>query len=62
MRGLLLFGSTEAAAALRHEIPIAVIDPILFAEAGGRRCVLTTHLETGCELLTRFPYDLTPRP
>jgi Xaa-Pro aminopeptidase len=45
MRGLLLFGSTEATAALRHEIPIAIVDPILFAEADGRRYVLTTQLE-----------------
>jgi Xaa-Pro aminopeptidase len=45
MRGLLLFGSTEGSAALRHEIPIAIIDPVLFAEADGRRYILTTHLE-----------------
>jgi len=45
MRGLLLFGSTEGSAALRHEIPVAIVDPVLFAEADGRRYVLTTHLE-----------------
>jgi hypothetical protein len=27
MRGLLLFGETERSAALRHEIPIPIIDP-----------------------------------
>ena len=35
MRGLLLFGSTEGSAALRHEIPIAIIDPVLFARPTG---------------------------
>lgn len=45
MRGLLLHGNTEHSAALRHELPIAIIDPILFAEVDGRRYVLTSHLE-----------------
>jgi Xaa-Pro aminopeptidase len=45
MRGLLLFGDTERSAALRHEIPIAIIDPLLFAEVDGRQYVLTSHLE-----------------
>jgi Xaa-Pro aminopeptidase len=45
MPGLLLFGDTERAAALRHEIPVAIIDPLLFAEVDGRRYVLTSMLE-----------------
>jgi Xaa-Pro aminopeptidase len=45
MRGLLLFGDTERSAALRHEIPLAIIDPLLFAEVDGRRVVLTSWLE-----------------
>jgi Xaa-Pro aminopeptidase len=45
MRGLLLYGDTERSAALRHEIPIAIIDELLFAEVDGRRYVLTSHLE-----------------
>ena len=45
VRGLLLHGDTERSAALRHEIPIAIIDSLLFAEVDGRRYVLTTHLE-----------------
>jgi Xaa-Pro aminopeptidase len=45
MRGVLLHGDTERSAALRHELPIAIIDPVLFAEADGRRYVLTSHLE-----------------
>lgn len=47
MSGLLLFGDTERSAALRHEIPLAIVDPILFAELDGRKYVLTTHLEEG---------------
>jgi Xaa-Pro aminopeptidase len=43
--GLLLFGDTVRSAALRHEIPIAIIDPVLFAELDGRRFVLTSQLE-----------------
>ena len=46
MRGLLLHGDTERSAALRHEIPLAIIDPLLFAEADGRHYVLTTRLES----------------
>ena len=46
MGGLLLHGDTERSAALRHEIPIAIIDPLLFAEVDGRRYVLTTQLES----------------
>src|SRR6266516_4042370 len=46
MRGLLLHGDTERSAALRHEIPIAIIDSLLFAEVDGRRYVLTTQLES----------------
>jgi Xaa-Pro aminopeptidase len=45
MRGLLLFGDTERSAAIRHEVPIAIGDPFLFAEVDGRRIVLTTGLE-----------------
>ena len=33
--------------ALRHEVPIAIIDPLLFAEVDGRRIVLTSDLESG---------------
>jgi len=45
MRGLLLQGDTERSAALRHELPIPIIDSLLFAEVDGRRYVLTSHLE-----------------
>ena len=45
MRGLLLAGDTERSAALRHEIPVAIIDSLLFAEVDARRYVLTSELE-----------------
>jgi Xaa-Pro aminopeptidase len=45
MRGLLLFGDTTRSAALRHEIPIAIIDPLLFAEVDGRQYVLASRFE-----------------
>jgi Xaa-Pro aminopeptidase len=47
MRGLLLYGDTERSASLRHEIPIPIGDPFLFAEADGQTYILTTRLETG---------------
>ncbi len=45
MANLLLFGDSERSAALRHEVPIAIMDPFLFAEVDGRPVVLTTLLE-----------------
>ena len=45
MRGLLLAGDTERSAALRHEIPVPIGDPLLYAEVDGRLYVLTTRLE-----------------
>ena len=47
MRGLLLAGDTERSAALRHEIPVPIGDPLLFADVDGRRYVLTSRLESG---------------
>ena len=46
MRGLLLFGDTERSASLRHEIPVPIVDPLLFAEVDGRKYILTTRLES----------------
>jgi len=62
MAALLLHGYTERSAALRHEIPLAIIDPLLFAEVDGRTYVLTSFLEAervkrvlpGVELLDFF--------
>jgi Xaa-Pro aminopeptidase len=41
----LLYGDTERSAALRHELPVAIVDTLLFAEVDGQRYVLTSHLE-----------------
>jgi Xaa-Pro aminopeptidase len=43
---LLLYGDTSRSAALRHEIPITVLDPFLYAEVGGRAFILTSSLES----------------
>ena len=45
MPALLLYGDTVRHAALRHELPLAIIDPLLFAERDGRVSVLTSTLE-----------------
>ena len=45
MPGLLLYGDTQRSPALRHEVPIAIMDPFLFAELDGRTIVLTSALE-----------------
>jgi Xaa-Pro aminopeptidase len=42
---LLLYGDTERSAALRHEIPIAIGDPLLYAEVDGRRVIVASSLE-----------------
>lgn len=41
----LLFGDTQRSAALRHEVPITIIDPFLWAELDGRPVILTSRLE-----------------
>jgi Xaa-Pro aminopeptidase len=45
MPDLLVFSDTERSAALRHEVPIAIGDPFLFAEVDGRAAILTNSLE-----------------
>jgi len=42
---LLLYGDTERSAAMRHEIPIAIGDGLLFAEHDGGQSILTSWLE-----------------
>ncbi len=42
---LLLFGGTERSPALRHEVPLTIIDSLMFCERDGRRFVLAKHLE-----------------
>jgi Xaa-Pro aminopeptidase len=45
MPALLLYGDTERSPAMRHEIPIAIGDGMLFAELDGRTVILTSWLE-----------------
>ena len=45
MPALLLFGDTERSPALRHELPLSVIDPLVFVEVEGRKYVVTSYLE-----------------
>jgi Xaa-Pro aminopeptidase len=45
MADLLLYGDTERSAALRHEIPLSIVDPLLYAEVGGRTYIAVSSLE-----------------
>ncbi len=45
MADLLLYGDTERSAALRHEIPVAIGDPFLYAERDGHAHVAVSSLE-----------------
>jgi len=45
MAALLLFGDTARSPALRHEVPLAILDSLMFCERDGRRFVLAKHLE-----------------
>jgi Xaa-Pro aminopeptidase len=47
MSALLLYGDTERSPALRHEVPVAIGDGLLFAEVDGRTTILTSWLERG---------------
>src|SRR4051794_15373648 len=44
--GLLPFRGIDRSAALRHEVPIAIGDPLLYAEVDGRRVIVASSLET----------------
>ena len=66
MPALLLFGDTERSPALRHEIPLAILDPLLFVKLDGRPVVLTSDLERArieaalpeAELLDYFAFGM----
>lgn len=45
MSGLLLYGDTERSPALRHELPITILDPLLYAEQDGRTWIMSSVLE-----------------
>ena len=42
---VLLHGATTTSPALRHEVPLAIIDPFTYFEVGGRATILTNVLE-----------------
>jgi Xaa-Pro aminopeptidase len=42
---LLFYGDTERSAAMRHELPIPIVDPFLLGLVGGRMHVMSNHLE-----------------
>jgi Xaa-Pro aminopeptidase len=42
---LLIHGSTEGSAALRHEIPVGIVDPFLWARVDGRAAAVLNVLE-----------------
>jgi Xaa-Pro aminopeptidase len=45
MTNVLLYGDTERSAALRHEIPITIIDPFFYAEVDGRVYLTASPIE-----------------
>jgi Xaa-Pro aminopeptidase len=45
MPDLLLYGDTDRNSALRHEVPIAILDPFLYAEVGGEPHIMCHALE-----------------
>ena len=46
MPDFLFYGETERSAAMRHELPVAIIDPFLLGIVGGRLHVMASPLET----------------
>ena len=45
MADVFLYADTERSAAMRHEVPIAVMDPFGYVEVDGRSVILTSSLE-----------------
>src|SRR5688500_15011069 len=45
MATILLYGDTVRYPALRHEVPLEIIDPLLLAVRNGRASILTSSLE-----------------
>jgi Xaa-Pro aminopeptidase len=44
---VLIIGDSMRSAELRHEVPLAIPDPLLYAEVGGRRLVAVSSFEQG---------------
>ena len=47
MPDVLIIADTTRSPELRHEVPLAVPDPFLYAEVGGKRSVVVSSLEAG---------------
>ena len=47
MSDVLIIADTVRSPELRHEVPLAVPDPFLYAEVGGKRSVVVSSLESG---------------
>jgi Xaa-Pro aminopeptidase len=45
MTALMLYGDTEHSAALRHEVPLAILDPFLYVEDSGTTWLMSSSLE-----------------
>lgn len=45
MADVLIIGDTERCSELRHEIPVSIGDPFLYAETGGRRVAIVWSIE-----------------
>jgi Xaa-Pro aminopeptidase len=45
MPDVLLYGDTIRSPALRHEVPISILDPFLYAEVDGRTAIMASPLE-----------------
>src|SRR5687768_11414803 len=44
---ILIHGDTHSSAALRHELPLGIIDPFSYFEVSGRRVVVVASMEAG---------------
>ncbi|MGH2891136.1 MAG: M24 family metallopeptidase [Solirubrobacteraceae bacterium] len=45
MLALLIYADSERSATMRHEVPLPIGDPFLFADVDGRRTIMTSFLE-----------------
>ena len=44
---VLIHGDTHSSAALRHELPLGIIDPFSYFEVSGRRVAVVAAMEAG---------------
>jgi Xaa-Pro aminopeptidase len=60
MPNLLLYGDTERSAALRHEVPIAIMDPFFYAQVDGRTFITASSIERERMAAARPDAELIP--